>query len=121
MRCSAVAERSPHPFCKLCGTNHPLGGPHAWDKPSGTKEQRMAIADAVLTDKTAAKAPKKKRPGSSAGSEQRVPNPQAAGSSPAPATKPRGRPKLVEDRKAYLAQKARERRARQKAEKSNAS
>lgn len=106
-----MSEKSPHPHCKLCGINHPLGGPHAWDKPSATKDQRLAIADAVV--KAAPKA-KPKKPISSNGRTPGLEKLDAAtiavsasdagdaGSNPAMGTssdipkRGRGRPRLAE-------------------------
>lgn len=137
-----MGEKSPHVVCKLCNTAHPLGGPHSWDKPSATKEQRIAIADAVV---------KAKSGGGSSAVERRPSKPTVEGSTPSPRSKQtaaspkakgrpsrgkalspdsvaalspngpagtpkrRGRPSTGFDKKAYDRQKAAERRAARKA------
>lgn len=69
---------------------------HSWDKPSGTKEQRIAIADAVLTE-SQAKATKAKPSlqAQGAGADGVASRPSRGGGTPAPTSsgrKPRKAP-----------------------------
>lgn len=109
-------------WCTHCGGQHP-----AWDcKASDRKKAEWAARSKPIPGGagTWVKPPPKESSEGSSAVEQRVARAHVAGSSPAPRSKEqpaadsgkRGRPKIHPDRKAYKAQKERERRAKKKAE-----
>lgn len=126
------AKGTSAPTCSICGKPHWARDPHQWDKPSGTKEQRIAIADDVLAEKDSrAKAPKAKpasKRKAASPPDGGASRPSRRGGSPAIKSEPpiepitkrgRGRPRTITDMRAYKTAKERERRAKAKAEKGN--
>jgi hypothetical protein len=135
-----MGKASEPPMCKACGKAHwgtcvdhetrgYLSSRLSTASPQ-VREQRIAKATEVLAttrSKSPRGTPKRQEPKGLGRGEVAASAPTTSNPNPSPKPrkrrmteaekkKARGRPKTVEDRKAYLAQKARERRAKKKAE-----
>lgn len=126
------------PKCKACGKQHwgtcmdhenrgyLSARAEPAPAPAAVRAQRIAKAEEVIASTKPKRSKPKKAAPKKSGRRTPVPDagaaatppaaapPQQADETAAPEPKRRGRPKTVDDRKAYLALKARERRARSK-------